>query len=139
MLELSCGTVPFKIKDNTVYYLLIEGKPFGYVGFPKGHMEAGETEEETAIRETYEETSITANIIDGFKGHTHYRLSNGNEKKVVYFLCDFSGQTPKHNESFEDFYYHIKPFDKAYSALRFESDRAVLKAADEYIRKNILK
>lgn len=137
-MELSCGTVPFTIKNNTVYYLLIEGIPFGYVGFPKGHIEAGETEKQTAARETYEETSINADIIDGFKEQTHYRLSGGNEKTVVYFLCDFSHQTPKHNEHFEDFNYHVMPFEKAYDALRFKSDKEVLRCADEYIRKNIL-
>ncbi len=138
MTEISCGTIPFKINDGIIYYLLIEGRPTGYVGFPKGHMEAGETQKVTAQRETLEETSICANIIPGFRKETHYRLSNGNDKTVVYFLCDFTGQEPRHCENFENFEYHILPFEKAYEMLRFRSDKGILAAADKHIKENIL-
>lgn len=138
MKEISCGTVPFTIKDNRVCYLLIEGTHGGYAGFPKGHMEAGETQKVTARRETLEETSICADIIPGFRQETHYRLSGGNEKTVVYFLCDFGDQTPAHREGFEDFSYHILPFDEAYEKLRFHSDKNVLKAANRFIKESIL-
>ena len=138
MKEISCGTVPFTIKENRIYYLLIEGIPTGYVGFPKGHMEDGETQKITARRETLEETSITAKITGGFRKETHYRLSNGNEKTVVYFLCDFTGQVPAHCEGFEDFIYHVLPFDEAYEKLRFRSDKGILSAANKFIKENIL-
>ena len=39
-------------------YLLVCGKKSEKWGFPKGHMEIGETEEETALREFFEETGI---------------------------------------------------------------------------------
>ena len=38
------------------------GKPFW--SFPKGHQEDGETDIETAIRETKEETNLDVKIID---------------------------------------------------------------------------
>jgi len=39
-------------------YLLVFGKKSEKWGFPKGHMEEGESEEQTAIRELFEETGI---------------------------------------------------------------------------------
>lgn len=138
MKEISCGTVPFTIKNDTVFYLLIEGTPNGYVGFPKGHMETGERQKATAKRETFEETSICADIIPGFRRETHYRLSGGNEKTVVYFLCNFAEQTPAHCEGFEDLNYYVLPFEEAYEKLKFRSDKNVLRAADKFIKENIL-
>ena len=138
MTEISCGTVPFSIRNNTIYYLLIEGRPTGYVGFPKGHVEEGEAQKTTARRETYEETSVCANIIRGFRKEVHYRLSNGNDKTVVYFLCDFTGQEPHHCDGFENFDYHILPFEEAVEKLRFRSDKNILTAADKFIKENII-
>jgi len=43
---------------DTQKYLLVYGKKSQKWGFPKGHMEKGETEEQTALREFYEETGI---------------------------------------------------------------------------------
>lgn len=139
MKEISCGTVPFTVRDGTVFYLLIEGTPSGYVGFPKGHMEAGESQKDTARRETLEETSICANIIPGFHRETHYRLSNGNEKTVVYYLCNFEDQIPAHCEGFENLNYYVLPYGEAYEKLRFHSDKSILNAADRFINENILK
>lgn len=60
--EKSCGIVVFK--DNKV---LLVHHNLGHYGIPKGHVEFGETDEETALREFFEETGISASIIDGFK------------------------------------------------------------------------
>jgi 8-oxo-dGTP pyrophosphatase MutT (NUDIX family) len=51
-----CGIIYYNELDKT--YLLVLGKKSYKWGFPKGHMEMGETEEDTAIREFYEETGI---------------------------------------------------------------------------------
>lgn len=50
-------------------------------GFPKGHCDNGETIEEAAVRETYEETGVVSRLL--------YELppifgSNRNEEKVVH-------------------------------------------------------
>ena len=51
-----CGVILLDTDNNS--YLLVHGKKSGKWGFPKGHMEIGETEEMTAHRELYEETGI---------------------------------------------------------------------------------
>ena len=48
--EKSCGAVVIRTGGEGRRYLLTRSKK-GVWGFPKGHMEAGETEHETALRE----------------------------------------------------------------------------------------
>ena len=55
--EKACGCII--IEDGKV--LLIKQHQ-GFWGFPKGHVEDGETEEETAAREVKEETNIDVEI-----------------------------------------------------------------------------
>lgn len=133
MLERSCGTIPYTIKDKTIYYLLINTKDGRHCGFPKGHTEPGESEIETAFRETLEETSIEPIIDREFRYEISYQMNNGNKKTVVYFLADFGKQLPKRNNNFEDFHYLILPFEKAYQELTFENTKEMLKIADNYL------
>ena len=137
MLEKSCGTIPYTVKDGTVYYLLIKIKGDGSCGFPKGHVEAGESEIETALRETLEETSVRVQIREAFRYEMSYRMNNGNHKKVVYFLADFKDQTPARNGDFEEFDYLLLPFDEAYCALTFENAKQMLKKADADLRSHL--
>lgn len=81
--EISCGTITFY--NNKV--LLIKQNR-GYVGFPKGHMEEGETEEETAIRETKEETNIDVKIYKEHKYYINYVINNHINKDVIFFLAE---------------------------------------------------
>ena len=79
--EKSCGTI---IIDSNKRVLLVKQK-LGWVGFPKGHMEHGETEMETARRETKEETNLDV-IVDEKKRYTiSYITSTQIDKEVVYF------------------------------------------------------
>ena len=79
--EKSCGTI---IIDSNKRVLLVRQK-LGWVGFPKGHMEQGETEIETARRETKEEINLDV-IIDEKKRYTiSYITSTQIDKEVVYF------------------------------------------------------
>ena len=135
MLEKSCGTVPYTLKDGVIYYLLISSKDNKNRGFPKGHVEVGESEIETALRETLEETSLEVEILDGFRHEVTYTLYNGNIKTVVYFLADFDGKEPRRNSDFEDFKYLILPYEEAYSALTFDNAKELLEKANEYLKK----
>lgn len=51
--EKSCGAVLFTTEKGIKKFLLVESN---YFGFPKGHVEENETEQETALREIKEET-----------------------------------------------------------------------------------
>ena len=135
MFEKSCGTVPYTIKDGVIYYLLISSKDNKNRGFPKGHVERGENERETALRETLEETSLEVEIMDGFRHEVTYTLYNGNVKTVVYFLADFKDKEPKRNSDFEDFKYLILPYNEAHAALTFDNAKELLEKANEHLKK----
>ena len=80
MTEKSCGCVV--IEDGKV--LLIQQRN-GHWGFPKGHVEADETERNAAIRETKEETNIEVEIEDGRIYTENYITDKGNYKEVIYY------------------------------------------------------
>ena len=50
--EKSCGTVIFRKARGKYAVLLIKNRYTDFWSFPKGHVEAGENEYQTAIRET---------------------------------------------------------------------------------------
>ena len=137
MLEISCGIILFTLKNNEPWFLLIKDNNGNY-GFPKGHIENGESEIDTALRETMEETSINPKILAGFCEETSYKMPNGNDKKVVYFLGDFLNQKPMHNEGFEKFDFLILPYEKAYEILSFDNTKCLLYKANTFIKNNIL-
>lgn len=92
VFQKSCGAVIYRRIGSSIEYLcLLQGRS-GYYSVPKGHMEAFETQEQTAIRETYEETGISAELKPDFKAEVRYDIPNNKQKLVVLFLAEFSGQ-----------------------------------------------
>lgn len=80
--EKACGAIV--IKEGKV--LLIQ-QTQGHWGFPKGHVENNETEEETAIREVKEETNVDIEIEPNKRYQMEYELPNGNNKIAVFFIA----------------------------------------------------
>ncbi|MBE7045331.1 MAG: NUDIX domain-containing protein [Ruminococcaceae bacterium] len=93
--EKSCGAIIYRKQEETEYLLVLNKKPNqpGHWGFPKGHVEAGETEQETALREILEETGLQVRLETDFREVIHYSPAPGIEKDVVYFLA-----TPSTNQ-----------------------------------------
>ena len=90
--EKSCGAVVATKIDNKIKYLIIKSIE-GIYGFPKGHMELDEVEEETALREILEETGIKVKLINGFRYKLNYEIKDKNiYKEVIYFLGEYSNQ-----------------------------------------------
>jgi 8-oxo-dGTP pyrophosphatase MutT (NUDIX family) len=130
MLERSCGAVLVTEKDGIRHYVLVKGS---YVGLPKGHMEPGESERETALREILEETCVQARLLPGFRRLVHYQIPGGNEKRVAYFLGEFSNQEAHQNPE-EFLKVLVLPYADALRALTFPNDRKTLKAAEHYMK-----
>ena len=87
--EKSCGAVVYtKNESGIIEYLLIKHKNGGHWSFPKGHMEAGETEAETAVREILEETGLKVKIDPNFRFEMEYSPKPRILKKVVYFVAE---------------------------------------------------
>ena len=130
--EKSSGAVVYTVSDDKIKYLLIMSQN-GDVGFPKGHIEQGENEEATALREIYEETSIKAELAGDFKAKIEYTMPNGKSKTVIYFIAVYAHQTPKHNDGFEHNEYMLLEYDVALKSLTFENTKEILTKANEFI------
>ena len=88
----SCGVVVFRREPELSFLVLTQPHRFD---LPKGHLEAGEDETTCALRELYEETGLTADVVrleSGFRWATtyypRYRRLHGQTvaKTVVVFL-----------------------------------------------------
>lgn len=134
--EYSAGAVVFTRKGNEVLYAIIRSKT-GTYGFAKGHIEDGESEEEAALREVREETGLSIRLIDGFVRRDEYPLptKKPTRKRVVYFLGEFSDQTPTPQPE-EISSVHILGYAEAYKRLQFENLRAILRSANSFIEEN---
>ena len=80
------GAVVFRADEASVRLLLVRSrKNPGIWVFPKGHIDPGESGEETALRETEEEAGVTSELI-GRVGETLSFQSGGEWVAVDYFL-----------------------------------------------------
>ena len=98
--EKSCGAILFREDRDKLEVLLLKHKS-GHWDFPKGHVETGESEKETALREVFEESGITAVILNaGFRQVIRYSPAQGSMKDVVFFIARYvSGElTPQPKE-----------------------------------------
>jgi 8-oxo-dGTP pyrophosphatase MutT (NUDIX family) len=83
-MNKKCGIILFNEEKKS--YLLVYGKKSQKWGFPKGHMELGETTKETALREFYEETGYELKNVPlektfVVKNNTYFLTTITNEKK----------------------------------------------------------
>ena len=119
--EKACGCII--IENNKV--LLIQQNE-GHWGFPKGHVEDGETEIETAIREVKEETNIDVIPYESKRYEQEYVMKNGILKQVVFFLAKSTSSEIKAQEC------EIKNikwfnFEEAFSIITYENTKNLLK------------
>ena len=136
--EYSCGAVVFSRIDGEPHYVLVRAKdqPIGCHGFPKGHMEPGETEEQTALREIYEEVGLRVRLLPGFRAVTEYALPYppDTRKRVVFFLAEYNGQETTVQES-ELAAITIAPWPQALELTEFADSKRILTEAHEFLSK----
>ena len=129
----SCGFIVYKEENNENYYLIIKSHN-GDVGFPKGHMEPGENELQTAIRELKEETGIDVDTIHDFRYQIEYSLPRVPDamKQTVYFLGKCASDDIIIQEA-EVASAEFVTYDKAIEKLTFEETKNMLKKANDII------
>ncbi len=91
--ENSCGVIPFRRREGVVEFLLLHSvmvrNPDAAWEFPKGSIEAGESEIEAALRELCEEANISAiELLPDFRDQVqyHYRRQGREIDKTVTFF-----------------------------------------------------
>ena len=129
--EKSCGAIVYRKYHGNTEILLIKHIKSGYWSFPKGHMEEGETEVETALREIFEETSIEVFIDEGFREIVTFSPRRDTFKEVVYFVAkaknhDFKPQKEEISE--------IKWVEIGQApSLTFDNDKIIVSKAKAFI------
>jgi 8-oxo-dGTP pyrophosphatase MutT (NUDIX family) len=130
----SCGFLAFTEVDGENQYLIIKSHN-GDVGFPKGHVEAGESETDTAVRELKEEAGVEVEILDGFRRIIEYKLPKTKDtiKETVYFLGRCIDPEALLRQESEVTEARFLPFKDALKVLTFEETRGILKEAQSFI------
>lgn len=132
--EKSCGILLFRVKDGTILYLLLH-YPSGHWDLPKGHVEKGESEHETAARELLEETGIAdINFIKGFREEISYeykRAKKLSNKQVIFFLAKTELEDIKLSHEHKGFKW--LPYGPAFNKLTFDNAKNLLKKAKKFL------
>ena len=130
--ERSCGAVLFREAAEGPAFLLICHVDGGHWAFPKGHMEPGETEEETAKREIREETGLLVRLDPGFRRSVRYSPKPGVDKDVIYFLGFPTGGNPAvQKEEIREMRW--LPGAETLRLVTYDNDRQVLEGAIAYL------
>ena len=131
--EKSCGAVIFCQFPAEVKVLLLKHR-LGHWDFPKGHVEAHETEIDTALREICEESGLKVKLENDFREAICYSPKKGVSKEVVYYCghCDEQEAkklAPQQSEISEARFIAL---DKAENMITFESGKEIFRKALSY-------
>ncbi|MCL2071655.1 MAG: NUDIX domain-containing protein [Oscillospiraceae bacterium] len=131
--EKSCGAVVYRKFHGNTEILLAKHVKSGYWSFPKGHVEGGETEAQTAAREIMEETGIDVFVDTGFRETVTYSLRKDIKKTVVYFVARAKKNKELIPQSSEISELRWVEIDQAWKFLVFENDREIIGKAKAFI------
>lgn len=132
--EKSAGIIVFRMENKEPEFLILHYGA-GHWDFPKGHVEEGESEEQTALRETEEETGIKEIIfVPGFRNSISYFFKRKKEtvkKEVIFFLAETKTKAVK--LSFEHKDYKWLNYEDAMKQLNFDNAKEMLKRANDFL------
>lgn len=128
--EKSCGCVI--VENNKV--LLILQQNDAYWGFPKGHVENGETETQTAKREVKEEVGLDVKIDESKRYVTNYIVRDEIDKTSVFYIATpIGGKIQKQDSEVKEVKWCT--FEEALNLITFDNLKEVLRNVMEDIKK----
>lgn len=132
--EKSCGALVYRKDKDRYKLLLVKHRYGGHWCFPKGHVEAGENEVQTALREVMEETGIQITLQEGFRQEVEYFPKPNVRKQVIYFLgeAQYEEYTMQEEEIRKITWADL---DKAYYMVTFKNDKNLINEARKYLYK----
>lgn len=135
--EKSCGALVYRKRDCGKYdLLLIKHRCGGHWSFPKGHVEFGENEIQTALREIKEETGLEVWLHRGFRESVEYYPKPKVKKQVVYFLGSPIEDDTVVRQEEEISEYRWSPLEDAEDLVTFKNDKNLIKAAKRFLAMN---
>ena len=132
--EKSCGAVLLRRECDELEVLLVRHRNGSHWSFPKGHMEAGERERQTALREIREETGLEVRLLPEFRMQVAYSPKSGVWKQVVYFAgLPAGGILHPQEEEIRDLLWISSK--EALKMVTYENDRQVLSEALAFVQR----
>ena len=129
LYEKSCGGIIFYKTRQNVKILLVKNNNGRYWSFPKGHIEDGETEQETAIREIKEETGLDVTLVNSFREISEYCPFGKIRKRVVFFLARAFTDNVKIQEEEIDSYIWVD-LQQARKLCSYDNDLRIIEKAE---------
>ena len=130
----SCGGVVHRSLHGREHVALVHRREPRLWALPKGTPAAGESLEETALRETREETGLETRIEGSLGSITYFFVRRGIRfHKTVHFyqMVPVGGDLAAHDHEFDEVRW--VSFDEALEILSYESEREILSRARERI------
>lgn len=129
--EKSCGAVVYHKEQGKINLLLLRHNHGGHWSFPKGHVEQGENEYQTATREIKEETGLSVDFRDGFRHSVRYSPKQDVSKLVVYFLGETKSTDYKRQEE-EISEIRWVDLNRAQDMVTFQNDKQLITKVKAY-------
>jgi len=122
------GGVVFRERPGEVEYLLVEAtKDPCQLVLPKGHIEDGESPNETAVREVHEETGVWARICIGSELPELTYKVDGKGVKVKFFLMKYAAWGLRTEPDRKHLWL---PLEQTIEALEHDESKKLLRSAD---------
>lgn len=134
LYEKSCGAIVIYKNGDRCKILLVRNHNGRNYSFPKGHVELGETEEETAVREVKEETGLDIRIIPSFREVADYCPFGKIRKRVVFFMAQTMSDKVQIQEEEIDSFIWVD-LEEAHHRCTYDNDLRVIRKARENIDK----
>ncbi|XP_004392256.1 PREDICTED: bis(5'-nucleosyl)-tetraphosphatase [asymmetrical] [Odobenus rosmarus divergens] len=138
----ACGLIIFRrcliptVDKPAIEFLLLQASDgIHHWTPPKGHVEPGENDLETAFRETQEEAGIAAGqltIIEGFRMELNY-VARKKPKTVIYWLAEVKDYNVEIRLSQEHQAYRWLGLDEACQLAQFKEMQAVLQEGHQFL------
>ncbi|KAK7877826.1 hypothetical protein WMY93_031534 [Mugilogobius chulae] len=135
----ACGFIIFRRFSEKLEFLLLQTS-YGEHHWtpPKGHVDPGEDDLTTALRETREEAGLTQDqlrVVDGFLQTLRYEV-RGRPKEVLYWLAEVRDpQTPvRLSEEHQDFCW--AQLDQACDLVQYQDLQETLRRAKDFLNQD---
>ncbi|XP_012277271.1 bis(5'-nucleosyl)-tetraphosphatase [asymmetrical] [Orussus abietinus] len=136
----ACGFVIFRRIQGNIEYLLMQASYSDHHWTPpKGHVDPGESDMETALRETEEEAGFSKNdlrIYEDAKQEQKYEVK-GNLKTVIYWLAELIDTKKPVTLSSEHQDFKWLTLEPACELAKFPEMRVTLNFFDKYINEHL--
>ena len=140
--EIAAGGVVFKKEKGKLLWLIVQpkrndsSKPINW-RLAKGIIEEGESTEATARREVEEEADIKVKVLDKIGKTTYFYSFKGKRifKIIIFYLMQYQGKIGNGIDGVEIEKIQWLPYQEAYQKLTFDSEKKILKQAQEILKK----